>query len=116
MRTALENTSYEKILSYGFHENDQQGLNLDFDALATLQEEYLKEFWQTGAIRIKSELPLEESVNYSTYALLQSVGTDGQTSVAAKGLSGSGYEGHYFGDAEMYVFPVFLHLKPYIAK
>lgn len=116
VRTALENTSYEKILSYGFHENDQQGLNLDFDALATLQEEYLKEFWQTAAIRIKSELPLEESVNYSTYALLQSVGTDGQTSVAAKGLSGSGYEGHYFGDAEMYVFPVFLHLKPDIAK
>jgi len=84
--------------------------------LATLQEEYLKEFWQTAAIRIKSELPLEESVNYSTYALLQSVGTDGQTSVAAKGLSGSGYEGHYFWDAEMYVFPVFLHLKPDIAK
>lgn len=59
---------------------------------------------------------LEESVNYSTFALLQSLGTNGTTSIAVKGLSGSSYEGHYFWDAEMFVFPVFLHLNPPLAK
>lgn len=116
IRTELEGNTYEKKLSYAFRETTHQGMNLSFEELAALQKNYLQKFWQTAEIKIKSKDRLEESVNYSTYALLQSLGTDGQTSIAAKGLSGSGYEGHYFWDTEMYVFPLFLHLKPELAR
>lgn len=39
------------------------------------------------------------------YQLLQSAGKDGFSNITAKGLSGEGYEGHYFWDTEMYMQP-----------
>ena len=36
--------------------------------------------------------------------------------MGAKGLSGEGYEGHYFWDTEMYVLPVFAYTEPALAK
>ncbi|MEO1772349.1 glycoside hydrolase family 65 protein [Candidatus Enterococcus ferrettii] len=114
--STLEGNSYQKNLSYKFRTENHSGIEKSFDELAALQEDYLKEFWRTAKVEIDSQEKLEESVNYSTFALLQSLGTDGKSSIAAKGLSGSGYEGHVFWDAEMYVFPVFLHLKPKLAK
>ena len=34
----------------------------------------------------------------------------------AKGVSGRGYEGHYFWDAEIYVVPFLAHTSPRWAK
>src|SRR5205823_13141005 len=34
----------------------------------------------------------------------------------AKGVTGEGYEGHYFWDTEIYVFPFFLFSRPDIAR
>ena len=34
----------------------------------------------------------------------------------AKGLTGPGYEGHYFWDTEIYLFPFLAYTKPRIAK
>lgn len=116
IHTKLEGTSYQKNLSYAFQQQGHAGIESSFAELVQQQTDYLTEFWQSAQVKIKSTEMLEESVNYSTFALLQSLGTNGTTSIAAKGLSGSGYEGHYFWDAEMYVFPVFLHLNPNLAK
>ena len=33
------------------------------------------------------------------------MGTDQVSNIGATGLSGEGYEGHYFWDTEMYVMP-----------
>src|SRR5260221_4028139 len=50
------------------------------------------------------------------FHLLQSVGRDGKTAIAAKGLTGEGYEGHYFWDTEMYIAPFFLYNSPEITR
>ena len=47
---------------------------------------------------------------------MQAAGRDGKTGMGAKGLSGEGYEGHYFWDTEMYILPVFVYTAPSIAK
>ena len=47
---------------------------------------------------------------------MQAAGRDGKTGMGAKGLTGEGYEGHYFWDTEMYVMPVFIYTAPDIAK
>ena len=96
IRTQLEGTSYQKNLSYAFQQQEHEGLDATFSQLVQAQTRFLNTFWESGKVRIKSTERLEESVNYSTFALLQSLGTNGTTSIAAKGLSGSGYEGHYF--------------------
>ena len=36
--------------------------------------------------------------------------------IAAKGLSGEGYEGHYFWDTEIYILPFFLFTNPDLAR
>ncbi len=81
-----------------------------------LQERYLKQFWDTGAVVIKGNEKLSNAITYGLYQLIQSVGKDPYSNVPAKGLSGEGYEGHYFWDTEMYVEPYFLLTHTEIAR
>lgn len=80
------------------------------------QEAYLKDFWEHSAIEIKGDEELNLSLHYNLYGLIQSAGKDSFCSIGAKGLSGEGYEGHYFWDTEMYIVPFFSLGKPEIAK
>lgn len=80
------------------------------------QQEYLKEFWNNSSMEIVGDGDLNESLCFNMYQLLQSAGYDGYSSIAAKGLSGEGYEGHYFWDTEMYVLPVFIYTESELAK
>lgn len=80
------------------------------------QREYLKEFWDNCFLEIKGDNALTEAVNYNMYQLIQSVGKDEFCNIAAKGLSGEGYEGHYFWDTEMYIQPFFNLTEPAITK
>ncbi len=59
---------------------------------------------------------LQQSLRFNVFSLLQSAGRDGRTSIAAKGLSGEGYEGHFFWDTEIYVLPFFTYTRPEIAR
>ncbi|MCL2618609.1 MAG: hypothetical protein FWD98_06100 [Defluviitaleaceae bacterium] len=120
IRSKLNGTVFEKVFSYAFREQGHGGFELSFGELANLQRGYLSEFWQGAKISITEapglNLGLEEAVNFGAYALLSSIGTNGASSIAAKGLSGSGYEGHVFWDAEAHVFPVMLYMAPRVAR
>jgi alpha,alpha-trehalose phosphorylase len=87
-----------------------------FGALATRQAAYLADFWQQADVRIDGDDALQQGIRFNAYHLLQSVGRDGKTNIAAKGVTGEGYEGHYFWDTEIYIFPYFLYNKPEIAR
>lgn len=80
------------------------------------QEEYLADFWEKSNLEIEGDEELNCAVHYNQYALLQSVGKDCKSNMAAKGLSGEGYEGHFFWDTEMYALPRFIITQPEIAK
>jgi alpha,alpha-trehalose phosphorylase len=87
-----------------------------FDALAAGQAAYLADFWAQADVQIDGDDALQQGVRFNQFHLLQSVGRDGRTNIAAKGVTGEGYEGHYFWDTEIYVFPFFLFSKPEIAR
>lgn len=97
---ALVNEAVEKQVSYWFQE----------------QEKYVAAFWEDASMEIEGDERLQEGLRFNLFHLLQSVGRDPFSNIAAKGLSGEGYEGHYFWDTEIYMFPVFLMLKPDLAK
>lgn len=80
------------------------------------QRNYLDDFWKRSDIVINNDQQLQEGIRFNLYQLLQSAGQDEYSNIAAKGLSGEGYEGHYFWDTEIYMFPVFLMTQPHIAK
>ena len=80
------------------------------------QKRYLTTFWENSELEIRGDKELNQSVCFNMYQLLQSAGTDGCSSIAAKGMSGEGYEGHYFWDTEMFMLPYFVLTNPGIAK
>lgn len=87
-----------------------------FDGLAEEQHAYLDAFWSRADVEIASDPALQQGLRFNAFGLLQSAGRDGMTSMAAKGLTGEGYEGHYFWDTEMYVLPFFTFTTPEIGR
>jgi alpha,alpha-trehalose phosphorylase len=88
------------------------------ERLYAAQTAYLKRFWHHSAVEIKrdDDGAIDTAMRYNQFILLQSAGRDIHANVAAKGLSGEGYEGHYFWDTEMYLQPFFLLTQPEICK
>jgi alpha,alpha-trehalose phosphorylase len=88
----------------------------DFEKLLEAQEEYTKAFWNASDIQIQGNDKDQLSIRFNLYQLFQSVGRDSFSNISAKGLSGEGYEGHYFWDTEIYVLPTFQMTQREIAK
>jgi alpha,alpha-trehalose phosphorylase len=84
--------------------------------LVQQQAQYLAQFWQQADVEISGDDALQQGMRFNQFHLLQSVGRDGKTNIAAKGVTGEGYEGHYFWDTEIYIFPFFLYSKPELAR
>ncbi len=80
------------------------------------QETYLKDYWNHAMLEIQGDQELNLAIHYNMYQMLQSAGRDSSCNIAAKGLSGEGYEGHYFWDTEMYLQPFFRLTQPQISK
>ncbi|MFP4490879.1 MAG: beta-phosphoglucomutase [Spirochaetaceae bacterium] len=87
-----------------------------FNSLLFEQAGYLCEFWERSDVEIEGDPALQQGIRFNIFHLLQSAGKDGRTSIAAKGLTGEGYEGHYFWDTEIYVLPFFIYTNPAIAR
>ncbi len=94
----------------------KEALETTIDCLYEKQENYLRDFWEQAEVTIKGDEGLEQGIHFNIYQLLQSVGKDKYSNIAAKGLSGEGYEGHYFWDTEIYMLPFFLLTNPPIAQ
>ena len=87
-----------------------------FHGLAAEQNHYLTAFWSRSDVVVDGDDSLQQSIRFNIFHLLQAAGRNGRTSVAAKGLTGAGYEGHYFWDTEIYVMPFFTYTNPGIAR
>jgi alpha,alpha-trehalose phosphorylase len=94
----------------------QKARKAGFATLSAEQANYLSDFWGHSDVEIEGNDTLQQGLHFSQFHLLQSTGRDGLTSVAAKGLTGEGYGGHYFWDSEIYALPFFLYTRPEIAR
>lgn len=90
--------------------------SLGFERLRDEQSAYMENFWKYADVKIKGDDALLQGIRFNLFHIMQSAGRDGRTGMGAKGLSGEGYEGHYFWDTEMYVLPFFIYTAPEIAK
>ncbi|MDR1950093.1 MAG: family 65 glycosyl hydrolase [Spirochaetaceae bacterium] len=89
---------------------------LDPDTLYRDQRDYVGAYWDRAFLEIDGAADLAQAVQYNLYQLLQSVSKDRHGNIAAKGLSGEGYEGHFFWDTEMYIQPFFTLTNPVITR
>lgn len=87
-----------------------------FDAIAARQAQTLAAFWKDADIAIDGDPDAERALRFNLFHLLQSAGRDGILGTAAKGLTGEGYEGHYFWDTEAFMVPVMAYTAPEVAR
>lgn len=117
-------TKYNVYTDSRRYENlERQGIDIveklwrePFEQLLQEQRGYLKKFWSLADINIEGDLKLKLGLRYNLFQLLQAVGKDSISNITAKGLSGEGYEGHYFWDTEIYILPFFTLCYPELAK
>lgn len=81
-----------------------------------LQKEWLDEFWVGADVQIPGRDDLQQAIRWCIFQLAQAAGRPDGLGVAAKGVSGSGYEGHYFWDTDVYVVPFLAYSNPWIAR
>lgn len=91
-------------------------LSQGYEDLKQKQLLYMQDFWSSADVEIMGDMALQQGIRFNLFHIMQACGRDGKTGMGAKGLSGEGYEGHYFWDTEMYVLPVFIYTAPEIAK
>ena len=91
-------------------------ISRDYKDLKKEHTDWWKKAWKTMDVTITGDDSLQQGIRFNMFHLLQSAGKDGKTNISAKGMTGEGYEGHYFWDTEIYMIPFFTFTNPPIAR
>ncbi|MFE6964899.1 glycoside hydrolase family 65 protein [Agromyces sp. NPDC057679] len=80
------------------------------------QRAWLDDYWARSDVEIEGEPVLQQATRWNLFQLAQATARTDGGGVAAKGVSGSGYGGHYFWDSEVYVLPFLSYTTPIVAR
>jgi alpha,alpha-trehalose phosphorylase len=83
-----------------------------WDGLVEAQRAYLDDFWERADVEIEGDEDLQQAIRFALFHVLQSGARAEQRAIAAKGLTGPGYDGHTFWDSEAFVLPVLTYTAP----
>ncbi|NYJ03497.1 alpha,alpha-trehalose phosphorylase [Nocardioides thalensis] len=86
------------------------------DGLFAEQREWLDRFWARCDVEVPGHPDVQQAIRWNLFALAQASARAETQGVAAKGVTGSGYGGHYFWDTEIYVMPFLTYTMPYAAR
>jgi len=96
-----------------------------FAKLLAEQEEYLEQFWRRSDVQVSSvntdrarlsTVEMQQAIRVNLFHILQASARAENCGVAAKGVTGQAYEGHYFWDTEIYLLPFLIFTSPLTAK
>jgi len=83
-----------------------------WDGLCRSQREYLDDFWDRADVELDGDAALQQATRFACFHVLQAAARAEQRAIPAKGLTGSGYDGHSFWDMETYTLPVLTYTTP----
>lgn len=83
-----------------------------WDGLIAEQRSYLDDFWGGADVEVDGDPPVQQAVRFALLHLLQAGARAEGRAIAAKGLTGPGYDGHAFWDTETFVLPVLTYTAP----
>ncbi|MET9896217.1 glycosyl hydrolase family 65 protein [Streptomyces sp. NPDC006465] len=115
----------EKLVSYGWSGNRSlPALSDQVDAalaaarhggwqhLVDEQRTYLDDFWARADVEVGGDEQIQQAVRFALFHVLQAGARAEQRAIPAKGLTGSGYDGHAFWDTETFVLPLLTYTSP----
>ena len=82
------------------------------DHQVTRQRAWLDGFWERSDVEVEGQPEVQQAVRWNLFQLAQAVGRAEGAGVPAKGVTGSGYSGHYFWDTEIYTLPFLTYTTP----
>jgi alpha,alpha-trehalose phosphorylase len=87
-----------------------------YSALEYSQRRYLDDFWSRADVVVDTDTRVQQAIRWNIFQLCQASARAETAGIPAKGLTGQGYEGHYFWDAEIYVAPFLSYTNTRIAR
>jgi alpha,alpha-trehalose phosphorylase len=93
-----------------------EACNSGWEGLAAEQRAYLDDFWDRADVEIAGDEELQQATRFGLFHVLQAGARTEQRAIAAKGLTGPGYDGHTFWDSETFVLPVLTYTSPQAAR
>ena len=83
-----------------------------WEGLCREQRDYLDKFWDAADVRVEGDQEVQQAVRFGLFHVLQAGARAELRPIAAKGLTGPGYDGHVFWDTEMFALPVLTYTLP----
>ncbi|GGS06961.1 glycosyl hydrolase [Streptomyces humidus] len=83
-----------------------------WDGLLAEQRAYLDDFWSRADVEVDGDEEIQQAVRFALFHVLQAGARAEQRAIPAKGLTGSGYDGHAFWDTETFVLPLLTYTAP----
>ncbi|WP_432546308.1 glycoside hydrolase family 65 protein [Kineococcus sp. SYSU DK004] len=91
------------------------GLRTGCEGLLRQQRAVLDEFWEHADVEVDGDAGLQQAVRFALFHVLQAAAQGTDRGIPAKGLTGTGYDGHTFWDTEVFVMPMLNHVWPQAA-
>ncbi len=76
------------------------------------QRAFLDDFWARADVEVDGDEEIQQAVRFALFHVLQAGARAEQRAIPAKGLTGSGYDGHAFWDTETFVLPLLTYTAP----
>ncbi|MEV6672327.1 glycosyl hydrolase family 65 protein [Streptomyces sp. NPDC051162] len=86
-----------------------------WQGLCDEQRAYLDDFWDRADVEVDGDAEIQQAVRFALFHVLQAGARAESRAIAAKGLTGPGYDGHSFWDTETFVLPVLTGTVPHAA-
>ncbi|HXO07062.1 MAG TPA: glycoside hydrolase family 65 protein [Solirubrobacteraceae bacterium] len=86
-----------------------------WEGMLAEQRAYLDNFWERSDVELEGDAELQQALRFALFHTLQAGARGEQRAIAAKGLTGPGYDGHTFWDTESFVLPVLTYTAPHAA-
>jgi alpha,alpha-trehalose phosphorylase len=83
-----------------------------WQGLVDEQQATLDDVWTRADVEIEGDSELQQAVRFAMFHTLQAGFRGEQRAIAAKGLTGPGYDGHAFWDTECFVLPILTYTLP----
>ena len=90
----------------------EQGVEAQFHD----QRAWLDAYWERSDVVVQGQPALQQAIRWNLFQIAQAAARAEQSGVPAKGVTGSGYSGHYFWDTEIYVLPFLIYTSPPMAR
>ncbi|MEU7150514.1 glycosyl hydrolase family 65 protein [Streptomyces sp. NPDC045456] len=86
--------------------------SIGWQGLVDQQRAYLDDFWDRADVEVDGDAEIQQAVRFALFHVLQAGARAEQRAIPAKGLTGSGYDGHTFWDSETFVLPMLTYTSP----